>query len=258
MKLAGKACVVTGGANGIGRALCEAFAREGAQVVVADRDAALGAEVAASIGGTFVAADVSREEEVASLVARALELHGRIDLFASNAGLAISGGPETPDSGWQQSWDVNVMAHVWAARHVLPAMLARGEGYLLATASAAGLLTSLGAAPYAVTKHAAVAFAEWLSMTYGDRGIGVSCLCPQGVRTGMLAQAEHSAVGRAIALAGAVLEPAQVADFTVRALAERRFLILPHPEAATYMQRRAQDHERWLSAMRSLNTRLAQ
>ena len=256
MKLAGRVCVVTGGANGIGRALCESFAREGARVIVSDRDGARAAEVATAIGGHAIDADVSREADIAALVHEAIQLHGQIDLFASNAGVAAGGGPEAPDSDWQRSWNINVMAHVWAARHVLPAMLARGEGYLLATASAAGLLTSLGAAPYAATKHAVVAFAEWLSITYGDRGIGVSCLCPQGVRTDMLAQAQGQPVGRAILLAGAVLEPAAVADFTVRALADRRFLILPHPEVATYEQRRAQDRERWLATMRGLQKKL--
>ena len=256
MKLAGRVCVVTGGANGIGRALCLRFAQEGATIVVADRDGQGAAEVAALLKGTAATCDVAREAEIAALVQSALAQHGRIDLFVSNAGMVASGGAEAADSGWERSWNVNLMAHVWAARHVLPAMLARGEGYLLATASAAGLLTSLGAAPYAATKHAVVAFAEWLSITYGDRGIGVSCLCPQGVRTDMLAQAQGQPVGRAILLAGAVLEPAAVADFTVRALADRRFLILPHPEVATYEQRRAQDRERWLATMRGLQKKL--
>jgi NAD(P)-dependent dehydrogenase (short-subunit alcohol dehydrogenase family) len=252
MKLAGRVCVVTGGASGIGRALCLKFAQEGATVVVADRDAALAAEVAALAKATSAACDVSKESEIAALVQSTLQSHGRIDLFASNAGIAAGGGAEAPDAEWQRSWDINVMAHVWAARHVLPSMLARKEGYLLATASAAGLLTSLGAAPYAATKHAAVAFAEWLSMTHHEQGIRVSCLCPQGVQTNMLEQAIAMPAGRAILAAGAVLTPAQVADATVQGLADERFLILPHPEVALYMQRRAQDHERWLASMRSL------
>ncbi len=256
MKLAGQVCVVTGGAHGIGRALCVRFAQEGATVVVADRDGAGAAEVAALIHGSAAATDVSREAEIAELVQTSLARHGRIDLFASNAGIASNGGAEAKDAEWQRSWEVNVMAHVWAARHVLPSMLARKQGYLLATASAAGLLSSIGSAPYAVTKHAAVAFAEWLSITHGDQGIRVSCLCPQGVRTDMLAQVSKEPGGQAVIASGRVLEPEEVADAVVRGLADERFLILPHPEVATFMQHRASDHERWLSAMRSLQRRV--
>ena len=237
MKLEGKTCVVTGGAHGIGRALCIAFAREGARLVVADRDAAGAAEVAKLVGGAAVTCDVSREADIAALVERA----GTINLFASNAGVALGGGPEAPDEIWRRSIDVNFMAHVWAARHVLPAMLARKEGYLLTTASAAGLLTSIGSAPYAATKHAAVAFAEWLSITYGDQGIRVSCLCPQGVGTDMLAGIAQEAAGKAIAASGRILTPEDVAEATVRGIAGERFLILPHPEVAKYAQHRP-DH----------------
>ena len=205
MKLRDKVAVVTGGASGIGRALCRRFAAEGARgVVVADVDAAGATTVAEEIRGLAVRADVSREDDVIELIKRATAAYGAIDLFCSNAGIALEGGVETPDNDWQRIWDVNVMAHVYAARAVLPGMLARGGGYLLQTASAAGLLTQIGSAPYAVTKHAAVAFAEWLAITYGDRGIRVSCLCPQGVRTNMLAEAE-SGTGRFL-LEGA-LEP---------------------------------------------------
>ncbi len=242
MKLAGKVCVVTGAARGIGRALCTRFAEEGAVVVGADRDA----------GGAIVAADVSREADIAALVRSTLAAHGRIDLFVSNAGIVASGGPEAPDAEWQRSWEVNLMAHVWAARHVLPHMLERKEGYLFSVASAAGLLTSIGSAPYAVTKHAAVAFAEWLSITYGDQGIRVSCLCPQGVRTDLLARTLADPGGKAVLASGQVLEPAEVAEAALRGIEEERFLILPHPEVATYLQRRAGDHERWLAAMRAL------
>ena len=256
MKLAGKICVVTGGAHGIGRALCVRFAAEGAVVIVADRDGKGAAEVAALVKGTAATCDVSREADLAALVQSALLQHGRIDLFVSNAGIVAGGGAEAPDAGWQRSWEVNLMAHVWAARHVLPSMLLRKEGYLLSTASAAGLLTSLGAAPYAVTKHAAVAFAEWLSITHADQGIRVSCLCPQGVRTDLLAEAVAQPAGKAVLAAGAVLEPEQVAEATVQGLADERFLILPHPEVATYLQRRAQDHERWLASLRSLQRKL--
>ena len=256
MKLAGKICVVTGGANGIGRALCLRFAQEGATVVVADRDGKGAAEVAALVKGTAATCDVAREAEIAALVQSALAQHGSIDLFVSNAGMVASGGAEAADSGWERSWNVNLMAHVWAARHVLAAMLARKEGYLLSTASAAGLLTSIGSAPYAVTKHAAVAFAEWLSITHGGDGIRVSCLCPQGVETDLLRQAVREPGGKAVLAAGAVLSPEQVAEATVQGLADERFLILPHPEVATYMQRRAQEHERWLSSMRGLHRKV--
>ena len=254
MKLAGKVAVVTGGASGIGRALCRRFKADGARgVVVADLDGA-GAQAAASeIGGIAVAVDVSREADVTGLVERATEAYGGIDLFCSNAGLAMEGGVETSDADWQRIWGVNFMAHVYAARAVLPGMLARGEGYLLQTASAAGLLTQIGSAPYAVTKHAAVALAEWLAMTYGDRGIRVSCLCPQGVRTNMLAGAEHG-VGRML-LEGA-LEPDQVADAVLSGLEAERFLILPHPEVGDYFRRKADDYDRWLRGMRRLQAKL--
>jgi len=255
MRLTGKVAVVTGGAGGIGRALCRRFAAEGARaVVVADLDAA-GAEcVAREIGGLAVTVDVSREADIVNLVNRATESYGAIDLFCSNAGIAMEGGVDTPDSEWQRIWNINFMAHVYAARAVLPGMLARGGGYLLQTASAAGLLTQVGSAPYAVTKHAAVSLAEWLSVTYGDRGIRVSCLCPQGVRTNMLAEAERSGPGRLL-LEGA-LQPEQVAEAVVAGLAEERFLILPHPEVAEYMRRKAADYDRWLRGMRRMQAKL--
>ena len=219
MKLAEKICVVTGGANGIGRALCLRFAQEGATVIVADRDGAGAAEVAALAKGTAATCDVGQETEVAALVQSALSQHGRIDLFVSNAGIVASGGAEASDAEWLRSWNVNFMSHVWAARHLLPSMLARKEGYLLSTASAAGLLTSIGSAPYAVTKHAAVAFAEWLSITHGNDGIRVSCLCPQGVQTDLLAQAVAAPGGRAVLAAG----PVKVgADFYSRALRQKQ------------------------------------
>lgn len=252
MEIAGKVVVVTGGASGIGKALCERFAREGARaVVVADRDAAGAESVARAVGGMAVFTDVSREADIALLVARACEAYGGIDLFCSNAGIAIEGGVEVPDAEWRRILDVNFMAHLWAARAVLPHMLERGRGHLLATASAAGLLTQIGSAPYTVSKHAAVAFAEWLAITYGDRGIGVSCLCPQGVRTGML----NEQTGPAFLLAGAI-EPDAVAEAVVVGLREGRFLILPHPEVGQYFQRKASDPERWLAGMRRLQERI--
>jgi NAD(P)-dependent dehydrogenase (short-subunit alcohol dehydrogenase family) len=254
MDLRDKVIVVTGGANGIGRALCRRFAAEGARaVVVADLDAEGARLVADEIGGLAVPIDVSRPADLERLAAQVTQSHGAIDLFCSNAGIAVEGGIETPDSEWQRIWDINVMAHIHAARAVVPGMLARGQGYLLQTASAAGLLTQIGSAPYAVTKHAALAFAEWLAIRYGDAGIRVSCLCPQGVRTRMLA-ATAGGIG-AMLLQGAV-EPEVVADAVVQGLAEERFLILPHPEVAEYFRRKANDYERWLRGMRRLQGKL--
>ena len=250
MQLNGKVIVVTGGANGIGRALCRRFAAEGAKaVVVADLQLDAANQVATEIGGLAVRTDVSRESDVVNLVSQATQKFGAIDLFCSNAGVGTAGTFDAPDADWERSWQVNLMAHVYAARAVLPAMLARGDGYLLQTVSAAGLLTQLGSAPYSVTKHAALGFAEWLAITYGDRGIKVSALCPMGVRTDMLRRAEFA--GGAFLLDSA-LEPEQVADSVIQALAEERFLILPHPEVAQYIQRKASDYERWLRSMRRL------
>jgi len=248
MKLAGKCVVVTGGGNGIGRALCRRFAREGAAgITVADIDIESASRVASEIGGHAIAADVSREPDVVRLARDAQARHGRIDLFCSNAGIAVHGGEETPDEQWRRCWDVNVMAHVYAARVVVPIMIAQGGGYLLQTVSAAGLLTHPHSATYAVTKSGALAFAEWLSIAYGDRGIKVSALCPQGVKTDMLKRAEES-TGRF--LADGALEPEQVADDVVRGIEEERFLILPHPEVAEYVRRKAGDPDRWLRGMR--------
>lgn len=250
MKLSGAVIVVTGGGNGIGRALCRRFAREQpAAIVVADIDAASAQSVASEIGGQAIAADVSRESDVARLVTTAHTAHGRIDLFCSNAGIAVHGGLETPNEQWQRCWDVNVIAHVYAARAVVPIMLAQGGGYLLQTVSAAGLLTHPHSATYAATKSAALAFAEWLSIQYGSRGIRVSALCPQGVKTDMLKRAEES-TGRF--LADGALEPEQVADDVVRGIDEERFLILPHAEVAEYVRRKAGDRDRWLRGMRRL------
>jgi NAD(P)-dependent dehydrogenase (short-subunit alcohol dehydrogenase family) len=251
MKLKDKVAVVTGGASGIGRALCVRFKAEGAKaVVVADIQAAAAALVAKEVGGVAIETNVARESEIQRLVKRTTEQFGAIDLFCSNAGIG-EGGVEASDSDWQRSWEINVMAHVYAARAVLPAMLARGEGYLLQTVSAAGLLTQVGAAPYSVTKHAAEAFAEWLAITYGDRGIRVSALCPQGVRTPMLEAAES---GPGAFLSQNAITPEFVADCVVEALAEERFLILPHPEVARYYLNRASDTGRWLQGMRRLRT----
>ncbi len=249
-----KVVVVTGGASGIGRALCERFVADGAAAVwVADRDRA-GAEAAADqLGATARAAavDVRHEREIAALVREVEAAHGRVDLFCSNAGVAVGGSEAAADDVWTLGWDVHVMAHVYAARAVLPGMLARGAGALLNTASAAGLLTNLGAAPYAVTKHAAVAFAEWLSVTYGDRGIQVSVLCPMAVDTPLLAASMAiTAAARSVTMAGATLSPAQVAETVVRGLEKGSFWILPHAEVARFAQHKANDVDSWLAAMR--------
>ena len=254
MKLKDKAIVVTGGANGIGAALCRRFAKEGARgIVVADCDEDLAKEVADQIGALAVGTDVGREADIVDLVETAEKAFGPIDLFCSNAGIAPGGGIEADDDAWQRIWQINYMAHVYAARAVLPSMLDRGEGYLLQTASAAGLLTEIASATYPVTKHAAVALAEWLAITYGDRGIRVSCLCPQGVRTNMLMTSAGPL--RDLLLAGAV-EPDHVADCVVAGIAEEQFLILPHPEVAEYFRQKADDYDRWLRGMRRLKARL--
>jgi NAD(P)-dependent dehydrogenase (short-subunit alcohol dehydrogenase family) len=253
MEIAGRVAVVTGGGRGIGRALSLRLAEEGAgAVVVADLDAAAAEAVAGEIGGLGLGCDVAVEAEVAALVARTEAEHGGIDLWCSNAGIAVRGGPEVADAEWERIWRVNVMAHVYAARAVIPGMRARGGGHLLGTVSAAGLLNHVFAAPYAVTKSAALSLFEWLAIAHGADGIGVSVLCPQGVRTDMAA-----AEGAAAALLGDLLEPAEVAAIALRGVREGRFLILPHPEVAGYAQRRAADHDRWLRGMRRLRDRVA-
>lgn len=252
MEVRDRVVVVTGAASGIGRALARRFAEAGAAaVVVADRDAAGAERVAAEIGGAAAPTDVTREPEIVALIERTEAEHGPIDLFCSNAGILAVGGPEVPDDAWRRIIDVNVMAHVWAARHLVPRMLERGGGYLLNTASAAGLLSQIGSAPYTVTKHAAVAFAEWLAITYGDRGLKVSVLCPQAVDTPMIGGIASGGV----AGVDGVLSPEAVAEATLDGLAAERFLILPHPEVAEYLRRKADDPERWLAGMRRLQAR---
>jgi NAD(P)-dependent dehydrogenase (short-subunit alcohol dehydrogenase family) len=255
MKLQDKVVVVTGGANGIGRALCRRFASEGARVVVSDVAFEAASNVASEINGIAVKTDVESEVDIIALVAKANEAFGSIDLFCSNAGIGgMPGFEQVTNEGWRQIWEINVMAHIYAARAVLPQMLKRGEGYLLNTASAAGLLTQIGSAPYSVTKHAAVAFAEWLAITYGDRGIKVSCLCPQGVRTNLL-MAGALAGSAGFLLEGAI-EPEEAAEAVVRGLEEEKFLILPHPEVAEYLRRKANDYDRWLRGMRRLQDQI--
>jgi NAD(P)-dependent dehydrogenase (short-subunit alcohol dehydrogenase family) len=255
MKLSDKVIVVTGGAHGIGAAMLRRFAREKPRaLVVADRDAAGAEALAKELGGTALAVgcDVSREADIVALVERATRELGAIDLFVSNAGIAIGGGVDAPDAEWRRIFDINVMAHVWAARALVPAMVARKSGYLLQVASAAGLLSIVGSAPYAVTKHAAVALAEWLAITYGDQGIKVSCLCPLYVNTDMLRGALNDAAGASIKASGEVIAPEKVADAVVEGIDAEKFLILPHPEVLTYFQRKGSDYDRWLAGMRRL------
>jgi NAD(P)-dependent dehydrogenase (short-subunit alcohol dehydrogenase family) len=253
MQIQGKVVIVTGGSNGIGRALCHKFAAAGAKVVVvADIDREAGLKVANEIKSTpggFAQCNVASEREVKNLVDSITDVCGQVDIFCSNAGIGTAGGPEASDKDWQRSWDINVMAHVYAARAVLPQMLARKEGYLVQTVSAAGLLTQIGSAPYSVSKHAAMSFAEWLSITYGDQGLRVSALCPMGVKTQMLARAEFS--GGSFLLETAI-EPDQVADEVIKVIGEEKFLILPHPDVAKFFQQKASDYDRWLRGMRRL------
>jgi NAD(P)-dependent dehydrogenase (short-subunit alcohol dehydrogenase family) len=251
----GRVVVVTGGARGIGRALATRFASAGAEAVfVADVDLDGASAVAREIHGTAVQCDVSREADVKKLVDQVEAGHGRIDIFCSNAGIAVGGGPEAADDQWQRIWDVNLMSHVFVARNALPGMLKRGEGYLLGTVSAAGLLNHVFAAPYGVTKAAALSLFEWLSIAHGDQGIRVSCLCPQGVKTDMLA-AERK-LGLNFVTEGA-LEPDAVAEVVLQGVHDEKFLILPHPEVAEYFRRKAEDYDRWLKGMRRLRAKIA-
>ncbi|MEU3017665.1 MULTISPECIES: SDR family oxidoreductase [unclassified Nocardiopsis] len=249
----GIGAVVTGGGNGIGAALARGLARGGARVVVNDLDADAAHAVAREVGGTAVPGDAATEEGVAHLVARAREHLDEIDLYVANAGVGVHGGPEAPESDWDLSWQVNVMAHVRAARLLLPGWLERGRGHLLTTVSAAGLLSMLGSAPYSVTKHAALAFGEWMSATYGDRGVTTQCLCPLGVRTDMLDSTGPE--GRAI-LEGEAISPEEVAEAALAGLADGRFLILPHPRVADYYAARATDTDAWLAGMRRIQARV--
>ncbi|MFN2615836.1 MAG: SDR family oxidoreductase [Thermoleophilaceae bacterium] len=261
MELSDKVAVVTGGASGIGRALAERFAQEGARgVVVADLQAKQAEEVATAIGdgALGVACDVTDDHQVGELIARAEERFGAIDVFCANAGIAVGAGLEAPDETWDAVLAVNTRAHILAARRLIPGWVERGEGYFVSTASAAGLLSQIGDATYAVSKHAAVAFAEWLAITYGDDGVRVSCLCPQGVDTPLLrggldADAGDERLGaQVVAAAGELLSPEQVAGDVVDAMREERFLVLPHAQVLEFLQRKASDYDRWIGGMRRL------
>jgi len=254
MDLQGKHAVVTGAGRGIGEALARRFHEAGANVTLADLAGA--DEVARSLDDRAVGlvADVATEQGNIDLVDAATEAFGPIDLFFANAGVGIGTDLATTDEAtWDIAFAINVHAHRWAAKQLVPGWLDRGDGYFCSTASAAGVLAQIGSAPYTLTKRAAVAFAEWLAITYGDRGIKVSCLCPQGVNTAMLNQGEVGSTGTDVVRAsGAVLEPSEVADIVLQAIADERFLILPHPEVHRYMQNKAADPDRWLAGMRRL------
>ncbi len=253
MELEGKIIVVTGAASGIGKALARRFKAQGAAEVLAVDLNEAGAKVTAElVGGRALVADVSREADVARVIETTEADVGPIDLFCSNAGVGIGMSLAAPNSEWQKSWDVNVMSHVYAARHLVPRMVARGGGYFLNTASAAGLLNQIGGAAYGVSKHAAVGFAEWLAITHGHEGIKVSLLCPQAVRTAMTEKSDATAA----ASVDGMMEPEDLADFVVDGLREERFLILPHPEVLEYMRRKTADYDRWISGMNRLQLRL--
>jgi NAD(P)-dependent dehydrogenase (short-subunit alcohol dehydrogenase family) len=266
MELAGKHTVVTGAASGIGRGLAERFAAEGARVVVSDIALDGAVRVAGQIEGDQpgvaipIACDVTAAGDVERLIDRAEEIFGPVDLFCANAGVGGGFDLDTPDAGWEHAWGVNVYSHVEAARRLVPHWVERGEGYFLSTASAAGLLTAIGSAPYAVTKHAAVAFAEWLAITYGDRGVRVSCICPMAVDTPLLnegraLQGPDRLATEVMLSTATLLRPDDVAESVVEGLRDERFLILPHPEAAAYVRGKAADPDAWIRDMRRLQAR---
>ncbi len=254
MELRDKHIVITGAAGGIGRALARRFAQESpSALVLADLNLEGAEAIAAEVGGLGVELDAGREDSVRALIDRAREANGPVDVFISNAGVPGGmGGPEAPDEQWDEAWRVNVMSHVWASRALLPEMLERGEGYLVNTASAAGLLTQVSSSVYSVTKHAAVALAEWMSIEYADRGVRVSCICPQGVRTPMLELAMTDPVGAAALNSGGVIEPEDVADAVVEGMRAEQMLILTHDNVAGFMAFKGSEPERWLRGMRRL------
>jgi NAD(P)-dependent dehydrogenase (short-subunit alcohol dehydrogenase family) len=251
MEIKNKRVVVTGAASGIGKALCEAFQETEVQsIVCVDVNLDGAKETADSVGGIAVQANVGQELDIISVIEQANSLSGGIDIFCSNAGIGgVPGFFEVETGDWQNIWEVNVQSHIFAAKHVLPQMLDRGEGYLMSTASAAGLLTQIGSAGYSVTKAAAVSFAEWIKITYGSKGIGVSCLCPQAVRTAMTAQ------GAGVAGVDGMMEPEDVAKDVLDAIEKNRFLVTPHAEVLEYVSRKGNDRDRWISGMQRLQER---
>ncbi len=251
MNIKDKIVVITGGASGIGRAMATRFINDGAkQVVIADVNADGLNEVATQIGARAIATDVSDEAAVKSLIKTTEDDYGQIDLLCNNAGIGSPGGPEVDNECWEQIWQINVMAHVYAARAALPHMLSRQDGYILNTASAAGLLSQVGSAPYAVTKHAAVGFAEWLALSYGKRGLKVSVLCPQAVRTAMTADNQDG-----VASIDGMMEPEVLCESVVEAINAEQFLILPHQEVLGYMQKKTSNYDRWISGMQRLHAK---
>lgn len=255
MQIEGSVVFITGGAAGIGAALARRFAAEDPEaIIIADVDVRAADSVAASVDGEAVHLDVADAAQTHEVLTRVLDRYGRIDLLCLNAGIATGGSVDVADEVWERTWQINVMSHVRSTRVVLPSMLERGSGHILVTASAAGLLTNIGAAPYSVTKHAAVAFAEWLSVTYGNRGIAVSCLCPQFVDTAMLDELDEFDDAMKAWVSEIALSSAQVADDVVEGLTDERFLILPHPEVADYVVNRATDRDGWIESMRGLQS----
>ena len=264
MELTGRTVVVTGGASGIGKAMAERFAMEAAQgVVVADIDEAGAVAVAEGIAGAAigVGCDVTDEAALGALIDRAEQEFGTVDIFCANAGIGLGAGLDATDEAWRQVMDVNLMSHVYAARRLVPEWLERGGGYFVATASAAGMLSQIGDVTYTVSKHGAVAFAEWLAITYGDRGLRVSCLCPMGVNTplvqrGLETDSPEGLGAKVVAASSELLDPADVAKDVVAALRDERFFILPHPVVGEFYRRKGDDHDRWLNGMRRLQARV--
>jgi NAD(P)-dependent dehydrogenase (short-subunit alcohol dehydrogenase family) len=257
MQLEGKIVVVTGAGSGIGKALVKKFISEGAKAVVAvDINAETSLQTASELGCIAMSADVAKEDDIIRIIEDTEKEIGPIDLFCNNAGIAIGESEQSSNKEWQAIWEINVMSHVYAARHLVPRMIKRGGGYFLNTASAAGLLNQIGGAAYGTSKHAAVGFGEWLAMTYAHQGIKVSLLCPQAVRTAMTANAEDQ--GTKAAAGDGMMEPDQLADIVVEHLERDAFLILTHPEVKTYMERKSSDYDRWISGMNRLQQTLAE
>jgi NAD(P)-dependent dehydrogenase (short-subunit alcohol dehydrogenase family) len=258
VQVAQKVAIVTGGGGGIGGALAERLAAEGAKVVVTDLDGTALESIVRKIDAEHrgaslaVQADASDDAQIASVIDAAEQAFGPVDLYFANAGVAAGEGLEPDDAVWDLAFDVNVRAHIRAARRLVPGWIERGAGYFVSTASAAGLLTQIGSAPYSVTKHAAVGFAEWLSVTYGDKGVRVSCLCPMGVNTKLLTDdaALSATAARAVTTAGSVLEPSEVAECVLAAMEAEQFLILPHPEVLEMYRHKGADYDRWIRGMR--------